>query len=383
MLEVIQLMKIAMRLLVYPEDSIQILEDGERLAKELQDEISLASIGYEIGVFQITKQNVKLGIDYLETAFSLAKAKQNIDLMAPISLELCFGYCCVGYATKVVEILPHVLDLIEKTERKSGFFGSPLNLYSVLCALYGCSLTMLGDIKKGKVSCEKGLVKAEEIGDLRTMAQCELYMSQHYIFVSNGELAKTHIQRGIEYYKKTGWIFGVIGSLNILGQACHLLNDLENAKAHLIEAIKIQKKAGIEMLLSWHYWALSEILFDLGEFDQAANHINEGLRLSAKHDEIVWHAFLKILFGRILEKQDPSKINPAEDSIQKGISILDDLKMKSSLPEVFYRAGEFYIDVDRPEKAKSYLNKAEALSREMEFDYWMDRIQKARKRIGG
>ncbi len=85
--------------------------------------------------------------------------------------------------------------------------------------------------------------------------------------------------------------------------------------------------------------------------------------------------------GRILGKTDPNQFDRAEESILKGINILEELRLKPSFSQGYLYLGEFYTDIGQKEKAQENLKKAERMFKEMGLDYWLAKTQKVLNRL--
>ncbi|MBA7690170.1 hypothetical protein ES703_98694 [subsurface metagenome] len=122
-IEVCLLMVLPTMALGYPEDSLQILQEGEKLSRELGDERSLATFYSSIGLYYTIKGDLLLGREYAESCFEEAEKIQDIGLMAPIAFDLCWSYIVPGDLLKIAEVAPKVLALLESTQRESESFG--------------------------------------------------------------------------------------------------------------------------------------------------------------------------------------------------------------------------------------------------------------------
>jgi tetratricopeptide (TPR) repeat protein len=136
-IEVRLLMESPMPLVGYPEDSLQIIEEGERLSRELGDTRSLARFYSMLGLYYSLKGDSLRGIRYVESAFQEAEKVQDIELMAPLGNDLCGSYLVAAQCWKIAEMAPRVLALLEKTGRGFEYFGKAQNVYSYICSCYG------------------------------------------------------------------------------------------------------------------------------------------------------------------------------------------------------------------------------------------------------
>jgi tetratricopeptide (TPR) repeat protein len=380
-LEVIHLTTFPMLHLGYPEDFLPILQEGERLSKELDDKRSLVMIYGRMGsYFAYTGKPLK-GMKYAESAFEEARKIQDIDLMAPAAFELCAPNMGAGEFHKTVDIAVSVLNLIEQTNRESDFFGQSMNVYSSLCGRCGGSMSYLGHFYEAEAVLEKGLLNATAIGDLRALAAVELYFGHMFWAKGTWERAKEHYEICIKYSQEMKWPMVLSLSWSGLGHAFSFLGDQVTAGKNIEKGLKIQLDAGIGWWLSWHYVFLSAVRFNSGDLKGALGFIEKALQLSQKNAEKLMEGQSLIWMGRIVGRSDHSRKDQAEHYILRGINILEKVELKpfSTLGRLFL--GEFYLDAGQREKATKNLKKADGMFQEMGMDYWLTRTKEVMERL--
>ena len=374
-LEVIHLTTFPMLHLGYPEDSLAMLQEGERLSKELDDKRSLVKIHGRMGSYYAYTGKSLRGIKYAESAFEEARKIQDIDLMAPAAFELCAPTIGAGEFQKTVDIASSVLDLIEKAKRESDTFGQSLNVYSSLCARCGGSMSYLGNFDEAEAILEKGLRNATAINDLRCLAVVELYYGHMFYAKGGWERAKEHYEICIKHGEAMKWPMVLSLAWSGLGVACSFLGDQVTAGKYIEKGIKIQLDAGIEWWLSFHSVLLGAVRFNSGDLKEAQRVVEKALQLSQSNNEKWSEGQSWIWMGRILGKSDPSRKAEAEEYILTGINVLERLNLKPffTLGRLFL--GEFYLDTGDKEKAMKNLKEAEAMFQEMGMEYWLDRTR--------
>jgi class 3 adenylate cyclase len=174
-LEILYLIITPMYLLGFPENSLEILKDGEMLSKELGDNKRLAIFYSRMGSYYSYKGEPLIAMKYSEDAFAEARIQGNIELMAPLAFQLCTPYQGAGQFYKIVDMVPDIIDLIEESQKESEFFALPWNPYSALCGYQGMSLGWLGSFENGEVFLEKGLRNAVQIDDIRTLGYAHFF----------------------------------------------------------------------------------------------------------------------------------------------------------------------------------------------------------------
>jgi len=367
--------------LAFPEDSLQILQEGEKLSKELGDERSLAKFYSNMGIYYSVRGDTLQGIKYAEKALEEAEKTQDVDLAAHLAFDIFVPDIVAGRFFRICELAPGVIALIEKAQRESEAFGKGYNVYSVLVGYYGCATGLLGDFEEGEVLCEKALRFALEIRDLFSLAMVHHAYGWMFNFKGDGKNVVEHLQSSIRYSEELQFL-GLLGHLNSgLGWGYHLLGEMETAREHAERAIKIQTDSGIPFLLSCAYHALSVLHLDSGDFEEARRCADEALRLSQNNNEKWAEGVSRMLLGRILGKADKSQFAEAEESILQGIEIQDELRLKPWSYTGYLYLGELYADTGQREKALEHLKKAKRMFQEMGMDYWLRRTQEVLERV--
>jgi tetratricopeptide (TPR) repeat protein len=200
-IEVILLMASPMLLLAYPEDSLRILQEGERLCEEVDDKKSLAILYSLIGLYYMHRGRPLDAIKYNEIGFEQSQRIGDIELMAPVARLLCISYIAAGELRKTIDVASKVIDLLENTQRESDFFGAPFNTYSLLCAYYGLSLAMLGNFEKAMEYFERGLRVISAINHLASLGVAEMMYGLSFVAKGDGINAIKHFQKSLRHHE--------------------------------------------------------------------------------------------------------------------------------------------------------------------------------------
>lgn len=370
-IEVLYLMRIPMVLLGYPEESLGMFQEGVSLSKELGDERHLARFNSSIGTYYLFKGDPQLGIKYSEDAFEDARKTQDIELMAFLGVVLALSYSSTGEYYKIVDMAPGVIDLIEKTGRKSDFFSSSMNPYTYLCCFCGFGMGHLGNFEDGKVYFDKGLRNAYDINHLAMLGMAEQIYGLFFCVKGDVKHGIEHLQKSIKYYEEAEMAVMAALGLTGLGLAYSMLGDHEIGRRHAEKGLKMFRDTGVEMWLSLHHFWLGSIHLELGDLNKARSLMDEALRFSQKNNEKFSEAITWIGLGRILGKMEPPQIDQAVANILKGIEIGRELKIKVHYSTGYLYLGELYINIGEKEKANDNLEKAEGMFQDMGMDYWL------------
>ena len=381
--EIRLLMSTPMRYLTYPEGSLPILEDGERLSRELGDEESLAQFLSLLSLHHGFKGDAQRGLKYAEECFMKAEKRQDVDLVASIGLQLCTNYSGLGEYWKVAEVAPSVIALIERTGRQLELFNWGWNVYAAMHAMHGMALVYLGDFEGAEAPYEKGLRFAQEIKDLHCIGFVEHLFACGCLQRGNGRKAIAHEESAIKHCEETQFLTLLGLAWQGSGWGYLLVGDLETAREHVEKGHAHDRAVGFSLVPSWYYKIMTEICLESGDWERARGYAMEGLQCAKTHGERMFEADLSFLSGVALAKADPSQSAKAEGLIVGGIKLLEELKTKPYPAEGYLYLGELYADTGRKEKALETLNRAKGMFREMGMDYWLAKAEKALEKLRG
>ena len=374
-LDVLNLATTPIMLLGFPEDSLKLLQEGERLSKEIGDDLRLGNFHGRIANYYMHKGNPHLSMKYAEDAIEVGFKNQDIELIAPTAQSLFASYSASGQYYKIVDKAPAILDLIERSERESDFFAGALNTYSTICAYCGMSMGHLGNFMEGNIFLEKGLRAASKIDDLTTLGFVEFWYGIFIHTKGDCKLAIEHLQNAIKYLEEVKWLLLLALAQSSLGYAYSGFGDPKTGKRYVEKGFRNQHDSGIEFLLSAHYLTFGIIHFDLNDLKNARRFVDEALRLSQKNNEKHFEGMSWIRLGKILLETNPPQIDKSEACILKGIEILRELQLKPHYALGYLSLGELYLNTMKKEMAVKNLKKAEEMFQEMGMDYWLARTQ--------
>jgi predicted ATPase len=380
-LQLILLMSLPLRLLGFPEDSLEIFKEGESISNELEDIISTTILEARMAVCYSHQGIHSDALRYAESAFEKASEIQNVDLIAPVGLNLCNSYSNSGYFYKMVDVAPGIIKLIEKEKRESDFFNMPMNVYSAFCVYLGHSSGLLGNFKQGETFCEKGLQFALQLGESRSIAYVELWYGLFLRHKGAWEISKAHWKNCIKYSEKTNWLFALGLAWLGLGEAVTYLGDPQTGLEYIQKGLKIQSSIGVKAQLAWYYCALGNAHLALGDLKNALDWTTKAFKLACDNNEKHWESYSRMLLGRVLAKSDPVQRDKAEESILKGINIFEELRLISFYPLGHLFLGEVYADTGQKDKAIKNLKKSEGMFKEMGMDYWLAKTQEVLNRL--
>jgi tetratricopeptide (TPR) repeat protein len=379
-LEILRVMTGSMRPLGYPEGSIELLSEGEALAKELGDEKALVNFfGYIGHYYVLAGGDPALGKTYIDKGLSASELTGEVDIIAPLIYDLG-AYCTLGGdCWKISEIVPRCLELIERTGTQSETFGRPYNVYPVLQVMYGWAMGAMGNFDTGERilgNCREW-THAHQINNPYTLAYIELLHGLFYYLKGDGTNLVKHCQAALGQCEKSQVVFMLGPALAWAGYGYLLMGQPEKGLEHL------EKGLGIHLDLSIPAWwgsihaGLALAHLQLGNPKKAQVHAEQGVNLSRANNERYFEARNEIYLGRALGAVSPALFDEAREHILRGIDTAHGLKLKPLEAEGYFHLGELSASLGRTKEAMELLGRAETMFRQMGMDYWLGKAQGA------
>ena len=370
-----------MRLLSYPEGSLDILKEGAIYAKEVNDTQSLIIFYSLIGKYYAFKGDPLKQRKYQEDCFQNALKIQDVDVMAPLCDDLCSSYSISGEYYRATEFAPVVIELLEETKRESEFFGKTSCVYSSISYMHGLGLGFMGKFKEGENFIFKALKYAYQTSHPYSIALAENGVAYFFNIKGEGENAIKHSKIAIDYFEQTKALTWLSTAFAGLGFGYILEEKFDKAKKYLEKGLSIHKEIGIPVFISNFYIGLGELDYYAHDLNQAHKNFRKALTLSQKISDRLAEGISYSWLGRILWRHEPDKSFTAEECLNKSIKVLRDLKANPYIAQAYLFIGELYIDQGKRGNGLEKLKKASKMFREMGMDYWLTKTQEILGRL--
>jgi tetratricopeptide (TPR) repeat protein len=365
-----------------PDEYLQILQKGEALAIELKDIKSTINIQSLIGNYYFYRGDRLKALPFIKKSFAAAQDTKDIELIGSTAEDLATDYFALGLYLDLVNILPTVLDMLETNGKQfERLMGRNYNQYSILCGTCGLAHFCLGDFQKGEAFFKKGLQTAVTIGQDQTIGMVEHLCGLGYLVKGDWMLALEHLKSGIKCLEKAKVSSQLGMARSELGYACCHLGDLETGRKYIEAGMAISRESWIETGAADQHFQLSHCQLEFGDLGSARDSVEKALELSQRHHEKLVEGQCLLWLGKVLYGMQPAEINQAEDSIQRGIGILNELKSKPFLSIGYLFLGEFCHAVGRRDESEKNLHLAEGMFQEMGMDYWLAKTDEILKRL--
>jgi len=372
-------MVIPMMGLAFPEDSIEILKEGERLSEEIGDLRSLGRFRGGMGMYYAMIGNSEQGARYLEGAFRAAERMQDLEVLVPAGFQLCGMALIRGEYHKITQVAPRVIDLLEHTHRERDSFGwAVFNPYSALVSTYAMALASVGNLSEAQAHGEKGLRFATEINDLASIAYAECMCGE--VFMLLGDRQNTvELGRNAVRHSEEAQLLSLVGAAwNCLGYGYRYLGDAKAALNCLQKAVESMESSGFTGSLPMIYSNLGEMYCDAGDMENARYFAEKALQLAHEDAGGFFEGYIRTYSGWVLGRMDGSRFAEAEKCVLQGLKILGETEGRPYCAYGFMYLGELYADAGENEKALASLRRALEMYQEMGIEgYWVARTEKA------
>ena len=368
----------------FPEGSLELLKEGERLAEELGDSRRLATFYAFLAHCLSFRGDSAQGSRYATKALAEAERIGDVDSAVSAAVNVIGPLCYRGDFREAANVSAKAINLIEKTGKTAERFGSSFPLYPTLTAANGYATGMLGEFDKGESRCEVIVSLAMESKEIRTLAVAEVICGfVSVVRAKDLDACLKHLQNGIRCSEESGFRLYLGLAWTCMGWANWLQGNLEVARDCGQKAASIKTKGGASVMLSLAHLLCGAVSLDSGDLPGARDSIEEALKLSQASGERYIEGRTLAWLGRALGKADVSQASVAEDRILQGIKLLEELKIRPWQAEGHLLAGELYADSGQKQKALTSLNRAQEMFQDMEMTHWLSRAHTALARVHG
>ncbi|MEE4113523.1 MAG: hypothetical protein V2I40_11960, partial [Desulfobacteraceae bacterium] len=367
-------------ILNFPEGSLDLLEAGATLSRELDDQKSLIRFYSNIGFFHSFKGRHQEGIRFSGKAFEEATAINDLTAMAQAAPDLCLANFSTGRFQKVIEVTSTMIRAIHKAEREQDTFGGPAIIYPAFLSLSGLSQAQLGRVDEGMANCRYGLEAAMASANVFTISLCRYYTGMALLLKGAWNEARSYFMRCLDGLERVDFIQIEALAKGGLGVAEAHIGDPMPARAMAEAGLKAFADADIKGQVSALQGYVGMCCFASANFEDAHWFMNQSLASAIENDESYHQGIALIWEGRILGKVSTTAPPEAAQRIEEGLEILAELGATPDIAIGRLFLGEQFAQRKEEEAATTHLKAAGALFTEMGMDYWMEETDKIMNR---
>jgi class 3 adenylate cyclase/tetratricopeptide (TPR) repeat protein len=362
-------------------DSVSLMEEGVVLSSDIGDERSLGKLHAMLTYCHTMRGNLVEAAKHGAEAFALAEKAQDVESAAQMGWYLVYRHQWTGEYAEAVELAPRILSLAEETNKESLTPGGS-NLRSALLSFSGCAVGMVGRFEEAQALCERSLAPALETDNRLSLALAEFLYGQIFAAKGDGQSAIEHFEKCDAYAEQAELLAFSGVTSRFLAWAYLLLEKPETAREHLQKSAEMGFGT-FPLMTSMASWLLGWVELQLGNAKIAQSHLEEALSMAQAQGQKHIEGVSQILLGRAIGKADIGESTRAQDTILRGIGLLERLELRPMSSNGHLFLGELYADAGQKDKALEPLKKAEAEFKDMGMDYWLRRAQEVLARVEG
>jgi class 3 adenylate cyclase/tetratricopeptide (TPR) repeat protein len=381
--ELVLAMQTPVRRLGWAEkDYLRVLQQAESLAEKFGDDKKRVQIRSVLGIYHITKGgDPEVGWKYVESCMEYPGIIKDLEIMVPVGFDLCLSCLISGNWLRISRTAPIIVSLIESQQAQAEFFGKYLNPYSFILGQWGISMGGCGDFDQGERLIQRALSFALEIDHKGTVGWAQWIYGSLLALKGDGQKAVEILQKALKDIEESQSV-GFAGMATAWLGYAHSLTGESRPAVHFTEkGVKMHTDLGVPFWRSKCHWFCSVAHFRNGDMEAVRAHAQQALEFSLANNERQIQGMSRIWLGRLLAKTDPLHIEVAEEHLLQGISLLDELGIRSQVGWGYLWLGEVYAESGRKEEALQNLKKAETMFQEMGMDYWLGKAQEALARL--
>jgi len=376
-IEILVAMIPILRGLGFPEDPADILQEGARLCKGVDDKRRMAIIHAYAAMAFTYRGDAALGVDYLEQTYFKALETQAFDIVNEVVVGLIPNYMLRGEFRKVVDVASNVVRLFEQAHSSSPDFAMPVDLHITLLHNRGAAMGFLGDFRRAEEECRKAVSLSCDTGRAFSVGEAELSYGTLLVLWGKGEQAITHIRQSIDNYEKSQGTIWLPTAWSYLGLAHSLDGNVAKAMECLESAVQMQVESGLPALLPLHHCHMSGAHLDQRNWEKTIFHAEEAVRLAQMNDD-KHHEALSLVYKGLAEwKVRKAPIREVEESLLRAIDRLQELGLKPWAAQGKFHLGDLLFEAGESEKAGRAVKNAESMFLEMGMKRWAEKAGSA------
>ena len=138
--ELFLLLAAPIRMLGFPEGTLEVLQAGEALAKEICDKSAFAALHGTLGIYySIAGGNPEMGRQYVEECLEDLEKIEDVRSITPIGYDVCYSYFVQGEIRKLESLTANLMKLLENAGEESGFLKTRQSVLHAAGLAWTCS----------------------------------------------------------------------------------------------------------------------------------------------------------------------------------------------------------------------------------------------------
>ena len=312
-----------------------------------------------MGRLDINSGKPETSLDALNRALSLSVQLNNQEQKANSLHLLGVAYWRMNKPEEALRNYQEELTIWRQTGQKRGVALSLNEMAKVQ--------SLLGDNKSALPNFQQALAMRREIGDKRGVGDTLIDLANLYDYRGDHDQALKMYKESLQIQRDIGNESMQAICLNNIGSIYFEKAQYEDARTYYEQSLQLREKANAPRDIVESVHNLAETSARMGEYDQAVTQYMRALELRRSLNDTRGVAIESSTLGTMLDYQ--GRFGAALTSKGDAYKTFQELKDKTTLmADIAGGYGDVLILAGRGEEAKTYLNDALSLSRELKND---------------
>jgi serine/threonine protein kinase/tetratricopeptide (TPR) repeat protein len=341
------------------QDSGDLVKARDYYQKVLSSNPKDVAATLDLGRIEIKSGDPQGSLDSLNRAYSLAVQVDNQEQKAASLHLMAVAYRMLSKPQEVLRNEQEALTIWRHIGQKRGLAFSLNEIAKAQASL--------GKTKDALSNFQEALQIRREIGDKRGLGDTLIDMG-------NFSDDRGDHDQALKMYKEALQLERDIGSeslqaicLNNIGTAYSEKGQYEDALTYYQQALQLREKSKVPQDIVEAVHNLGETSAEMGQYDQAVSYYLRALDLRRSMDDRRGAAIESYSLGTLFDYQ--GRFGAAINSKQEALKTFRDIKDRTSwMAKMLGGSAEVLILAGRADEAKSYLDEALSLSRELKND---------------
>jgi serine/threonine protein kinase/tetratricopeptide (TPR) repeat protein len=311
------------------------------------------------GRLAIKKGDPQASLDPLNRALTLSIQIGNDEQKAVSLHAMAVAYRMLNKLDEALRNDQEALTIWRRIGQKRGI-ASSLNEMARVEVLQGNS-------KAALASFQEALELRRDIGDKRGLGDTLIDLGNFYDDHGDHDQALKMYKQSLQIQRDIGNERLQAACLNNVGAVYFEKAQYEDARTYYQQALQLQEKSKSPEGIVEGVHNLAETSVKMGEYNQAASQYMRALELRRSLNDSRGAAIESYTLGTMLDLQ--GRFGPALDSKRDALKTFTDLKDKTFwMAEILGGYGQALVLAGRGDEAKTYLDQALSLARELKND---------------
>ncbi len=303
--------------------------------------------------------NPQAGLEFLNSAYSLAAQFGNEETKASIELQMGNAYLALNQPQEALKNYNEALELRKKLGLEKGV-ASSLNMIATV-------QDQLGDSKEALANYKDSLAGFQRIGDKVNTALVLLNLGAFYSDHAQYEEALKSTNDALTLYRDLNDEADQALCLNNLGTIRRAMGNFQDALTYYQQAYQIREKLKLTGDMAQSLYNLADANVDLGQYDTAVTQYLKALEIRRNSGDLSGVAINSSGVGALYAAQ--GKYGSALSALQEAVKDFQQAKDQTFVAaEAMSRYGNVFSEVGRWDEGRKSLEDAIKLATDVKND---------------